>query len=199
MKNALMPIYWQKIPFDDQNNRIFYKIRPVIVLGWVSRNKVAVLKMTTQYKYKPADIRAAYYRVTNMYQAGLSTKDPLGRWHHSYVDTHCICEIRCNTLMEYIGALSLEDIQGLLNKIKMLISLNVHNYSKHEIRKQVGQCQSIIAPLPPASAWRLAEFKQHLSGLGKHIQKPKIRFNVRNKKSGSYNYQKSWIHRKARK
>ncbi len=71
-----MDIYIADVPFDDGHGS---KIRPALVVE-VGRDQVVVLKVTSQYQRKSAQIKRLYYPIREWQEAGLRKK--------SYVDTH---------------------------------------------------------------------------------------------------------------
>lgn len=100
-----MEIYIADVPFDEGYGS---KIRPALVIE-VGQNGVVVLKVTSQYRQKSAQIKQLYYPIQEWQEAGL--KKP------SYVDTHKFYRLSKKWVFNRrpIGKLSAVDRLGLFN------------------------------------------------------------------------------------
>ncbi|MGU9984040.1 type II toxin-antitoxin system PemK/MazF family toxin [Limosilactobacillus fermentum] len=98
-----MDIYIADVPFDDGRGS---KIRPALVIEF-GRDRVVVLKVTSQYQRKSAQIKRLYYPIREWQEAGLKKQ--------SYVDTHKFYRLSKKWVFNHrpIGKLTATDRFGL--------------------------------------------------------------------------------------
>lgn len=100
-----MDIYIADVPFDEGRSS---KIRPALVIE-VGRDRVVVLKVTSQYRKKSVQIKRLYYPIQEWREAGLKKQ--------SYVDTHKFYRLNKKWVFSRrpIGKLTAVDRLGLFS------------------------------------------------------------------------------------